>query len=248
MLKPYVRMLYAHIPGIAAARFAAKDVVETYWPKQEFRGIELLNLGGGDIIDIGAYRGNSITAFKKYKPRSRIVAFEPDPRSSTVLVNRFGHDKSISIYTVPLGSFCKPVSFYLPKYGRWNCDGRSATTYTAATEWLYDKNQLASFNRRKLTVTKKTFMSYALDYFKLAPSLIKVHAQGAEFDILHGAQNTIQKYRPVIMCAFAGLGEADDLLCNWGYTPHTYIPHTGNGASLYLGVASPPTTFTWYLP
>jgi len=102
-LKALARYCYANIPGLAAARFAAKDVAASYLLKPEYGGTFLLSIGNGLIIDIGANRGQSIAAFKKWAPRSNIVAFEPEPRSAGRLTARYQADETVRIHCCALG-------------------------------------------------------------------------------------------------------------------------------------------------
>ena len=73
--KALVRVLYANVPGLAAARYALGDFLAPYASKPEYVGARLIR--SGLIVDIGANRGQSIAAFKRLSPGSTIVAFEP---------------------------------------------------------------------------------------------------------------------------------------------------------------------------
>lgn len=226
--KPIARMLYAHIPGLAAARYAAKDFSSSYIHKSDYYATDLTKLGIGLIIDIGAHRGHSIAAFRRLSPAASVIAFEPDPRAGKRLVARYRHDSKVSIWPIALGSTDSTVTFYMPSYGHWDCDGMAATSYEEATDWLRDRGRMLFFNKKKLRVEEHKVKVKPLDTFSLSPSLIKLHAQGAELDILIGAHQTITQHRPTLMCAFPA-PSVDRLLKKWGYSPG----QTGD-------------TFTWY--
>ncbi|MFK4578004.1 FkbM family methyltransferase [Bradyrhizobium ottawaense] len=239
--KALARFLYAAIPGLAAVRFAAKDFTAPYFAKPEFGGIPGLSLGNGLIVDIGANRGQSIEAFKRLAPASRIVAFEPEPQCATHLEARYGHDSRVVTYRYALGAASSVLTFFVPKYGQWDCDGMSATNYKDATEWLRDPGRMLIFNEAKLSVKEHPVECRTLDSLALAPCLVKVHAQGAEFDILKGSRATIEQYRPALMLAFA-TPEVDTLLGGWHYRPYDY-----RQGYFTRGIAPRPRTFTWYL-
>jgi FkbM family methyltransferase len=239
--KPLARFLYASIPGLAAVRFAAKDLAAPYLAKPEFQGVSRLSIGDSLIVDIGANRGQSTEAFKRLAPSSRVVAFEPEPRCARRLESRYRHDPRVTAYGYALGAGSGVLTFFVPKYGQWDCDGMSATSYKDATEWLQDPGRMLMFDKTKLSVEEHPVECRTLDSFGLAPRLIKLHAQGAEFDILKGAHVTVEQHRPALMVAFA-TNEVNALLDSWHYRPYDYRHGEFNA-----GIAPRPRTFTWYL-
>ncbi|MEY9884255.1 FkbM family methyltransferase [Bradyrhizobium sp. USDA 328] len=240
-LKAVARYFYANVPGVAAVRFAVKDGVAPYLFKPEFRGVGLLCIGSGLIVDVGANRGQSTAAFKKLAPKSRIMAFEPEPRSAKRLAFRHRRDDAVTILDCALGCRSEVIDFFLPRYGRWECDGMAATSYEGATEWLRNPGRMYRFDERKLSVREHRVTCKALDSLDLAPALIKLHAQGAELDILKGAQGTLQRQRPALMCAFASPA-VTEFLDDLGYRPHVY-----DRGCFRPGTAPLSVTFTWYL-
>jgi len=239
--KAFARYLYANVPGVAAARFAFKDLTSAYLAKPEYSGIRSLSIEGGLIVDVGANRGQSIAAFRRLAPRSRIVAFEPEPRSAGLLAERHARDRTIDVHPYALGSDTGEVTFFVPSYGRWDCDGMSATSREEATEWLEDPGRMYRFDRAKLSVKEYVVKCHTLDSFGLSPSLIKLHAQGAELSILKGSRETIQRHQPALMCAFVKQGVAE-FLSSLDYCPYVY-----RDGGFHPGAAKPPVTFTWYL-
>ncbi len=239
--KALARFLYANIPGLAAVRFAAKDLAAPYFLKPEFQGVPHLEIGNSLIVDIGANRGQSIEAFRRFSPVSRIVAFEPEPRSAARLQLRHSRDSTITVYGCALGRLAGALTFFVPRYGSWDCDGMSATDYNAATAWLRDPGRMLLFDETKLSVLEHCIECRKLDSFALAPCLVKLHAQGAEFDILAGAQMTFEQHRPALMAAFPS-SAVNSLLGGWGYLPYDY-----RNGYFEPGMAEQPRTFTWYL-
>jgi FkbM family methyltransferase len=239
--KAVARYFYANIPGVAAVRFAVKDLAAPHFFKPEFRGIAQLPIGNGLIVDIGANRGQSIAAFKKLAPNSQIIAFEPEPRSAERLVFHYRGDTTVTVHACALGSSAGEIDFFLPKYGRWDCDGMAATSLKEATEWLKNPGRMYRFDEKKLTVREYRVSCNVFDSYGLAPLLIKVHAQGAELDILKGSQQTLNQQRPALMCAFPPPA-VTNFLAGFGYRPHVY-----SDGHFKPGIAPPPFTFTWYL-
>lgn len=239
--KALARYLYATVPGLAAVRFAAKDLMASRLTKPEYRGVRWLSVGNGLIVDIGANRGQSIAAFKRLAPSSRIVAFEPDPASAKRLVSRYSTDGSVTIHTNALGAQSGAMTFFSPSYGWWNCDGMAATDRATATEWLTDPGRMYRFDAAKLTVTEHSVLCRTLDSYGLSPRLIKLHAQGAELEILKGSLQTIRRYEPALMCAFPTPAVVE-FLAGLGYRPYVY-----DRQCFTPGIAMRPVTFTWFL-
>jgi FkbM family methyltransferase len=239
--KALARFLYANVPGVAAIRFAAKDLMASRLGKPEYRGVRWLSIGNGLIVDIGANRGQSIAAFRRLVPTSNIVAFEPEPTSARRLAFRYLADRSVTIHACALGTQSGAMTFFVPSYGRWNCDGMAATDRKTATEWLNDSGRMYRFDEAKLAVAEHAVECRTLDSYKLSPQLIKLHTQGAELDILKGARQTVQQHRPALMCAFP-TPTVTDFLADLGYRPYVY------GHECFTpGIAIRPVTFTWYL-
>ena len=220
-VKAFTRFLYANVPGLAAARFGLKDLTAPYFTKPEFRGVAHFSTRNGLIVDVGANRGQSIEALRKFAPHSSIAAFEPEPRLVTYLQSRYRRNPTVTIHGCALSTSSGTISFFVPKYGLWNCDGMSATDDKAATDWLNDSGRMSFFNEKRLSVEEHVVERRALDSFGLAPWLIKLHAQGAEFDILQGAHTTIKRHQPVLMAAFP-TEEVNNLL-GIGSTDHMTI-------------------------
>lgn len=240
-LKPVVRYLYSVVPGLAASRFAVMDMTATWASKPEYAGTDWFSIGDGLIIDVGANRGQSTAAFKSHAPKAKIFAFEPEPRSAARLMRRFRHDPYVTIQDCALGAETGEITFFVPSYGRWECDGMAATDLATATDWLRDRGRMLRFDENKLSVAKCAVECRTLDSYDLSPSLIKLHAQGAEFSILQGAAKTIVRSRPPLMCAFAS-GPITEFTTQFGYRPYVY-----EGEKFVPGIAQRPVTFTWYL-
>jgi FkbM family methyltransferase len=240
-IKPVIRYLYSVVPGLAASRFAVMDLTAAWAAKPEYAATAWLSIGEGLVIDVGANRGQSTAAFKKLAPKAKIIAFEPEPRSATKLSTRFRGDAFVTVEGCALGASSGMITFFVPTYGRWDCDGMAATNRATATDWLKDPGRMYHFDESKLSVRDHSVECRTLDSYALSPGLIKLHAQGAELDILKGSTETIRRSQPALMCAFPShaFTEFAALL--------GYRPYVCNNGQLLPGVAERPVTFTWYL-
>lgn len=239
--KAFARFIYARVPGAAQIRFAIKDLAAEHIFKAEFAGVKRLGLGNGYIVDVGANRGQSIAAFRRLAPACKVIAFEPDPRSCVPLRARLVGTGGVVLLDCALGSEAGRLPFYLPRYGLWNCDGMSATTREDAIDWLRDHGRMFRFDAHRLSVEERWIERRTLDSFALTPALVKLHAQGAELDILRGAADTLRRASPDIMCAFP-TPDVIDFLEALNYRPYRFL----NG-TFVPGQAGSRATFTWFL-
>jgi FkbM family methyltransferase len=192
-----------------------------YFVKPEYRGVVALSVAKGLMVDVGANRGQSIPAFKNLAPESNIVALEPEPKSAERLALRYRRDPTVTIHGCALGERATTVTFFVPTYGRWDCDGMSATGRKEQLNGCAIPGRMLLFNEAKLTVKEHQIECRTLDSYKLAPLLIKLHAQGDEFAILKGSKQTIRQHKPALMCAFPSVA-VTELLSDWGYRPYAY--------------------------
>ncbi|MCI4677044.1 FkbM family methyltransferase [Rhodoblastus acidophilus] len=239
--KAFARYLYARVPGAARFRFALKDIAAKYVSKPEFEGMTRLALDGGPIIDVGANRGQSVAAFRRLAPGCEIIAFEPEPRAAALLRKYFHGAKGIVLNDCALGHAPGRFSFFIPHYGMWDCDGMAATSREEATLWLRDGGRMFRFDERLLNVEEHWVECRTLDSFILSPVLIKLHAQGAELDILEGAVDTLRRSRPALMCAFP-TGAVVEFFQKLDYRPFSF-----DGRGFIPGLAGGGATFTWFL-
>lgn len=132
-------------------------------------------------IDAGANVGlHSLRFSKKFY---EVHAFEPSSENFLCLEKNCKNNKNIKLYNLGLGKTFGDKILKLPKVSN-NCGLFSTVDYNSL-----DKNNLKE--ERIKTVT--------IDSLNLEPNLIKIDTQGAELEILHGAETTIKKFNPVII-------------------------------------------------
>ena len=140
--------------------------------------INYLVKNNNNFVDIGSHIGESVLKlhnagieFKEYN------LYEPDYSSCIKLIQNVEklklHNSKLSIHLDVLGKDEILVRFY-PGLG-------------------YSSQICSSGNEIRKQKT--------LDNYHLKPSLIKLHTEGSELDILAGAVKTIKKYRPAIASA-----------------------------------------------
>jgi len=123
------------------------------------------------FVDVGAHCGAAVERFRLFtrKKYDNIYAFEPDDNNYEILL--MGKSDCRDNYIkIALSSSEKDAKF---KHG------------------LGYASKIAEDGVKCRTRT--------LDSFHISASIIKIHVEGHELDVIQGAQDTIQKNRPIVM-------------------------------------------------
>lgn len=218
--KKLIRTLYGFVPGLATARYTLQDRLPQPFVKEELKGLRLFSWRDKLIVDVGANRGQCLAAFRRFASESSVFAFEPNSFLAARLADRYRRDLGVSIVCSALGAQEGSATLFVPRYGRWLCDGIASMHRHEAAGWL-SADSVYWFDPRKVSIEVNTVPVRTLDSYDLAPALIKLHAQRAEIDILRGANKTIQEHHPIIICAHVWQDELD-FLAKLGYQPFAF--------------------------
>lgn len=150
-------------------------------------------LKNSNCIDIGCFKGEILQEFIKRSPEGKHVAFEPIPGFYKALKRKF-KSKQLSIHNMALSDQLGMVTF------NYVID---APAYSGIKKRDYDgKNpDIELIEVKTDTLDNILPADYRVD-------LIKIDVEGAEFKVLKGAYNTLEKSRPIIIFEF-GLGASD---------------------------------------
>ncbi len=140
------------------------------------------SINNKDILDIGAFIGDSALVFNEYSPH-KIYSFEPDPNNfalleKTIAINKL-EDKVVSINK---GIAEREGNLIL------HTDLAASTVYNA------DNKQ----NGTEIDVI--TIDSFVAEN-RLDIGLIKMDIEGAELNAVKGAIETIKKFQPILLIA-----------------------------------------------
>lgn len=154
------------------SKFPAHEINNQYFPK------DIIQLTTEEVfVDCGACRGDTYRRFKRetkgqYK---RVVCLETDDKNLNFLKRTEGADRKLII--VPKGAWSKETVLYFEIMG------------TKGTGRVVEKLE----DSDALEVPVTTIDS--LDYCKDA-TFIKMDIEGAEWEALHGAEQTIKRNQP----------------------------------------------------
>jgi FkbM family methyltransferase len=146
----------------------------------------------GTLVDIGAHDG-LLTIPLARLPGSRVLAFEPLPsafaRLQAALRATFGDvPANVVCHHLALGDHEGSITLAMPVL-----DG------VAQEQWASTAKDYAAHISARVTVERFTVPMRTLDDFALADvTAIKLDAEGAEYEILRGARETLLRCRPVL--------------------------------------------------
>ena len=172
--------------------FARYVILKLPYDKNEKDFLRFLNLieEGGHVLDIGANIGVMTYYFAKKFSESRVHSFEPVPDNLKVLrkiVDKFNLS-NVKIYPYALGNKNEKVKMVMPEFNKVFFHGLSHVeeVNTKNSGHLYDveMRRLDSFEEIK----------------NVKINAIKIDIEEYEYNVLKGAEELIQKNRPVIYC------------------------------------------------
>ncbi len=154
--------------------------------------------GAEVIFDIGGNIGQTALNIAKYKAGKKqpaqIISFEPynenyEKLRHNIQLNK--HIKNISIENIALGSILKTVKLF-----------KECATNSGGNRVVYDEEENTEGVEE---VHQITLDSYIDEKKILKVDLIKIDVEGYELEVLKGAKNTLQKFRPVLLLEFDSL-------------------------------------------
>jgi FkbM family methyltransferase len=151
---------------------------------------------GRDFIDVGANVGiYSIHAGLCENWNGTIAAIEPNPRAFEFLLQNIAHNH--------LADRIKPLMVAATK----EVSELSMTVYDGREEYSTLSGNVHPSARqlesKQVTVQGKP-IDQIVEMLQLQPGLMKIDAEGFEFNVLEGASQTLKIHRPVLICEIGG--------------------------------------------
>jgi FkbM family methyltransferase len=142
------------------------------------RSLGLGKRGQAVVLDVGAYHGDYAKLVRRYSPKAEIYSFEPHPRSfETLRTEAQEYDfASLQLACGAHGGTCELFDFA-------ESDGsRLATRYREVLENYRPGSPLVSYQVGVISINQ-----FVKDRGIETVDLLKIDAEGAELDVLHGA-------------------------------------------------------------
>ncbi len=159
----------------------------------------ILKKRGRVFIDIGAHLGRySILASKNFE---KIYAIEPHPLNYKMLRKNLQHNNVKNVYAINIALSSKNTYVYLS----------DLDVNTGAVK-VSDKGRI------KVRAFKLDYLIEEMLYIDIMQiDLIKIDAEGHEFEILEGALNLLKKGNPILIIESENPRKLEDILSNFGF-------------------------------
>lgn len=150
----------------------------------------------GLFLDVGANDGISVLSFRKFSKEYRILGLEPNPALETPLRKIKSRDPLFEYKMVGAGAAPARLPFFVPTY-----KGVVLHTFTSSRQEQVRDSVTRSFGKSVGAATViHPFEAeiIRLDDLNVDPAIIKVDAEGFDYDVLVGLEKTIERSRPFI--------------------------------------------------
>lgn len=151
----------------------------------------------GLFLDVGANDGISVLSFRKFSKTYRILGLEPNTALEPALKRLKTKDSLFDYRMVGAGAVAVKLPFFVPVY-----KNIVLHTFTSSSEEQVLFSVGRSFGKSVASATViHPFEAeiIRLDDLKVDPAIIKVDAEGFDYDVLVGLDETIRRSRPFIV-------------------------------------------------
>lgn len=168
------------------------------------------------VIDIGAHLGlMSVIIAKLIGKHGKLYSFEPTPKTFEILkkiIHINDCDNIVTPFNKAVSNFVGLVDFFVDEN-----EGSNANSLVGR------KDKIRSAQKIEVNTLDNCVAELKLE--KL--DLIKIDAEGSELDVLNGAKNTIENFKPILILAIhpsliknngQSLEAIFDVLVNFNYT------------------------------
>ncbi len=149
------------------------------------------------FIDVGANSGISALSFRKLNKKTPIFSIEPNSLHAKCLKVLIKKLQPFDFLIKGVGDQEMEVIFYTPIY-----NGVVLHTFTSSSEMQVCEAVRKSYGSKvaeNLKIYKSSAEVLLLDQLNLKPSIIKIDAEGFDYNVLLGARKTIAAEQPFLM-------------------------------------------------
>ncbi|RTL55085.1 MAG: FkbM family methyltransferase [Sphingobacteriales bacterium] len=157
--------------------------------RQTHRVIKKVLQNEGIGVDVGAHKGKITAMMVAASPRQQHYAFEPIPQLFKHLEKKF--NEKVKVYPYALSNSTGISTFNLVT---------TNMAYSSIRKRPYDRHELDDYIPVNLNTLDAVIPS------SIQIQLIKIDVEGAEFLVLEGAMQTIQRCKPIVLFEFGKTG------------------------------------------
>lgn len=151
----------------------------------------------GLFLDIGANDGISTLSFRRFDRHYRIFAVEPNPFLQPALERIKRKDGNFDYLMAAAGSKTAQMKFFVPVFR-----GIAFHTFTSGDSAKILADIDKAFGKRVAAAIEMRMFEASvvpLDELNLTPTIIKIDAEGFDFEVLSGLTGTIERTRPFVI-------------------------------------------------
>jgi len=174
------------------------------------------------FLDVGANDGISVLSFRKFDRNYQILSLEPNSLLEPALRRIKSYDPHFDYRMVGAGSEPARMRFFVPVY-----KGVVLHTFTSSDQRQVKRAIEECFGSpvaRDVKIHPIDGEIVRLDDLELDPSIVKIDAEGSDYDVLAGLVVTMSRARPFIMLEmeWTNLSRVQELLRTRDYTLALY--------------------------
>jgi len=211
-----------------------KEMLSGNYDSELFTYLKKFSWKNKIIYDVGAHIGFHSLAFARMVgDQGQVITFEPNPANLARLNENLELNQElklrIKVLEMALGEKTGTTKFFCSNdiEGGSSSGGFSDSATTIWERSVYTE-QIAF---KTITVLEDSIDRLVTNNILSVPALLKIDVEGAEQNVLTGAEKTIQKYRPLILVEFHSTFSAYacmKILLKLGYTD-TILKHEPDG-------------------
>ena len=138
------------------------------------------------IFDVGANTGATVLRYRKFFPNAIIHAFEPEPRCAKTLEENVGQDSKVIIVKEAVSETTGTLPFYISS-GKTTHSLLERPSNDNGTYFGAEKAAV----KEKVNVSVTTIDTYVQKHSFDHIDILKIDVEGAERQVLRGAQNLL---------------------------------------------------------
>jgi FkbM family methyltransferase len=155
----------------------------------------------GLFLDVGANDGISALSFRKFSKSYRILSLEPNAFLEPALKKLKASDPYFTYKIVGAGAVAGRMRFFVPVYKNIVLHTFTSTNQDHILAAL--KKSFGASIANDVAIEAFDCDIIPVDSLDINPSVIKIDAEGFDYDVIEGLKTTIERSRPFIMIEIA---------------------------------------------
>lgn len=150
--------------------------------------VEMLGRTELTVFDVGGNIGQSVEKYRELFPACNVYSFEPHPRTFSALQERYSAVSGVHCEQLALGARPGTASFYATKCAE-------ASSLFAPEEFIRERSPKRNYDYAVLKVSVDT-LDHVTERLGIETlDILKIDVQGAELEVLRGAEKLLREGR-----------------------------------------------------